>query len=926
MNYPNERRTYLDANHRDVARFSAPSEPSYVLIRNALAMTVENQRSSLDSHRQEVEHDELVALSRFLGVSSAPEDDLMTNDSQKLPGSCQWLIQRDTFQQWRDAMTSKILWLRGRPGAGKSVLASHVINHLRTLGLDCCYYFFAEGDKSKTSINAFLRSIAWQMAALHPEAFSELSYLSNNWKDTPIDKVDHNPVWRRVFSTGLLKIRLRRPQYWVIDALDECKNGSELIKFLRKAQEMWPLCALVTSRAGVETYITSSNPSMEVICETILEDNKSDIAAFLTANLQNLPGATTGAQQSMADRILHNSSGCFLWVNLVLKELRQVHTSAEISQVLDSNPSDMDTLYSRILDEMSHAKFGKDLAKAILTWTTCAFRPLSTDEIHYAIEKDIKDSIDDIGKSISSCCSNLVYSRLSKPMNIASSEDSTALALSNGNVIVYDNTTLLERHAFKHGKPVWSIAFGNAGKRLATGGAKAVRVWDLDSSEQLLTFKVSAVCMALAFIEEDDLLVAVTKNNRIIYWDIVHDSPRDDPIDWTRDFGESDPQLHLKRPTIAAFSVEQSLLAIIYRGEDILLWSLDEDQVYDMYTKDSGSRRFELQKVADGSTTVWAVAFSTTVEANLLVAAYSDGDVIVFDTESGTRLGSIDGINAQTISCSPDGRTLATADSHGIIHLFDLKTLKFIYRLRFDTDTLRTKMLAFTSDNLRLLDIRGHQFRHDTLWSLSPENMEEYIARTDGDTKPRWAVSPLNHDVLVRFEATTASFFSWKTLERVRSIDLPPAQHNIDSLITLQHPQYLVTARRERPHERGSPTAYHLWDFRDFMFQPQLTSTSRSGLATVQPALDFGALGLKVESVIGVANERIIFLTPDYWVCSVEIGLSKVDLNPATGSSRTTDGVVRHFFIPDEWSSLVHRVLVDPSDLISPNSSAAASG
>ncbi|RYP93763.1 hypothetical protein DL770_000135 [Monosporascus sp. CRB-9-2] len=1089
MNYPNERRTYLDANHRDVARFSAPSEPSYVLIRNALAMTVESQRSSLDSDRQEVEHDGLVALSRFLGISSAPEDDLMTNDSQKLPGSCQWLIQRDTFQQWRDAMTSKVLWLRG----------------------------------------------PWQMAALHPEAFAELSYLSNNWKDTPIDKVDHNPVWRRIFSTGLLKIRLRRPQYWVIDALDECKNGSELMKFLRKAQDMWPLCVLVTSRAGVETYITSSNPSMEVICETILEDNKSDIAAFLTANLQNLPGATTGAQQRMADQILHNSSGCFLWVNLVLKELRQVHTSAEISQVLGSNPSDMDSLYSRILDEMSHAKFGKDLAKAILTWTTCAFRPLSTEEIHYAIEKDIKDSIDDIGKSISSCCSNLVYidkagkvqlvhltarefltrkeldseyridrasghkrlalvclrvlsggqsgprrpskarrpgtdvttennsalrdyastylfqhllqvrssdneifielakflsshevlswierlsrnsdlqrlyqagknctnmvtrrmqhtppigiqkeltlverwgtdlvrlvnkfgkqlnqfpssihhlippfcpaesalrkqfvnpyrglniqgcvhtdwddclstisySRLSKPMNIASSEDCTALALSNGDIIVYDNTTLLERHAFKHGEPVWSIAFGNTGKRLATGGAKAVRVWDLDSSEQLLTFKVPAVCMALAFMEEDDLLVAVTKNNCITYWDVVHDNPRDDPIDWTRDFGESDPQLHLKRPTIAAFSVEQSLLAIIYRGEDILLWSLDEDQVYDLYTKDSGSRRFELQKVADGSTTAWAVAFSTTIEANLLVAAYSDGDVIVFDTESGTRRGSIDGINAQTISCSPDGRTLATADSHGIIHLFDLKTLKFIYCLRFDTDALRTKMLAFTSDNLRLLDIRGHQFRHDTLWSLAPENTEEHIARTNGNTKPRWAVSPLNDDVLVRFEATTASFFSWKTLERIRSVDLASAQNNIDSVIPLQHPQYLVTARRERPHERGSPTAYHLWDFRDFMFQPLLTNTLRSEPVTVKPVLDFGALGLKVESVIGVANERIIFLTPDNWVCSAEIGLSEADLNPTTGSSRTTEGVVHHFFIPDEWSSLVHRVLVD---------------
>lgn len=409
MNYHNERRTYLDANHRDVARYSTPNDPSYILVRNALAVTIENQRKSLDSRRQEVKHFEMLALSKFLGVSSAPEDDLMANEFQKLPGTCQWFLQRGAFQQWCNATTSKTLWLRGRPGAGKSVLASHVVSHLQTLNLDCSYFFFKEGDKSKSSINAFLRCIAWQMAVLHPEAFSEIARLSSNWKDSPIDKVDHNPVWRRVFSAGILKIRLKGPQYWVLDALDECKNDSEITRFIKKAQETWSLCVLITSRNDVESYITGSTLSMEVISETILEENKIDIASFLAANLQKLPGATSSAQQNISDQILQNSHGCFLWVNLVLRELQQVHTSAGISQVLDSNPSDMDALYSRVLGDMSRAKFDKDLTKAILTWTTCALRPLLVEEIHEAIEMDIKDTVDDVGKSIGSCCSNLVY-------------------------------------------------------------------------------------------------------------------------------------------------------------------------------------------------------------------------------------------------------------------------------------------------------------------------------------------------------------------------------------------------------------------------------------------------------------------------------------------------------------------------------------
>lgn len=408
MNYPNERRTYLDANHRNVARFSTPGDPSYILVRNALATTVDSQRTSSKTEDRGLAHIELEVLSKFLGVAGAPEDDLITNELQKLPGSCQWLVQKDSFQQWRDALTSKIFWLRGRPGAGKSILSSHVIGHLREKDLDCCYFFFNHGDKGKATINSLLRSMAWQMAVMHPELFATISKVANSWRDPPIDKVDHIPVWRRVFATALSRIRLKKPQYWVIDALDECKNGLELMSFLRKVQEKWPLCILITSRTGVDMYLNTTNPSMEVISETMLEDNKPDISSFLSANLHHLPGATISAQQDMSNRILQNARGCFLWVSLILRELRQVHTAAEINQVLDGNPSDMDALYARILDEMSYAKFGKDLAKAILTWVACAFRPLCLDEIHFAIERDIRDSIDDIGKSISTC-GNLVF-------------------------------------------------------------------------------------------------------------------------------------------------------------------------------------------------------------------------------------------------------------------------------------------------------------------------------------------------------------------------------------------------------------------------------------------------------------------------------------------------------------------------------------
>ena len=933
MNYVNERKMYLEANHRDVARFNSPNDPSYIAIRNALATYIEDKRGSKESAREQVGYDQLEALNKFLAISDAPEDDVMIQDSIRLLGSCEWFPQKDYFQQWKDAACSRVLWMRGRPGAGKSVLSGHIINYLRDLNRDCCFFFFSGSDKPKVTINLFLRSMAWQMAVMHSKILSTVLEVAANWQDGAVSKVDHNPIWRRLYLRGILKVRLNRPQYWVIDALDECKGASELVAFLTRAQEHWPLCILVTSRNPVSTYISSTSPRIDIVSESILEeDTKKDISLFLKLNLDLLPSPSSLGRKAIADQILEASNGCFMWVNLVFKDLRQVNASAEIKRVLATNPEKMDELYSKILTDMANAKFGKDVAKAILTWTTCSFRPLSTEEIHQAIELDIKDTIDDVKRSISTSCGSLIYvdslqkvqlihstarefltrqdlasefaiekpnghrrlaltclhylsssemrasrprklsvpqeqqekspfadyackflfqhisyiksyddevlialskflgsinvlswieylatqsdlqlvfqagktinnllnlqsqhtpplglrrelsllgrwgndlihlvtkfgkqitlhpssihqvippfcpldsaikqqfssphrgfsvqglaatvwddclsiinySKPVKPMTVATSDRLFAMGMSTGKVIIYDDITCQETQTLDHQEPVWCLAIGETGKYLASSGAKSVRVWNIQSWSELFKFSISYMCMALTFTEQDGLLLGAIKNNTFMCWDIINGGIlRDEPANWTRDF-EEQPSIQFRRPTIASFSPHQNLLAIVYRGEDILLWDCEGDRVHDVYEKESGSHLNGSAKVSEGATTVWSLAFSLTIDTTLLAAAYSDGDVVVYDTSSGMVRGILTGINAQILSCSPDGRTLASADSRGIIQLYDFETLKFIYSLECDGDEIGPKALAFTSDSRQVIDIRGNQCR-----------------------------------------------------------------------------------------------------------------------------------------------------------------------------------------------------------------------
>lgn len=60
------------------------------------------------------------------------------------------------------------------------------------------------------------------------------------------------------------------------------------------------------------------------------------------------------------------SKGCFLWVSIVVQELRNAYMSTDQQRILDEIPADMDELYAPILDSMSKAPYGKELAKATI--------------------------------------------------------------------------------------------------------------------------------------------------------------------------------------------------------------------------------------------------------------------------------------------------------------------------------------------------------------------------------------------------------------------------------------------------------------------------------------------------------------------------------------------------------------------------------
>ena len=410
LGYPNESSSYLNANHREICKYADRNDPNYQTVRNTLSSIIDKLRIKVIPARHEAKKQQRKRLVGYLGVSDASEDKLMDIDASRLAGSCEWLIRKESFQEWRDTANVQFYWISAKPATGKTILSGKVVHHLQDLDRDLAFFFFDFRNHVQTTISCFLLSMASQIAHMHMEILQTVLDICDNGDQ--LRNADYRTIWRKLFMEGILRIEFSRRQYWVIDALDECKNGSDLVPLLLRAMEMRSnIHILLTSRDRFESHQQSIHPQVNVVQKEILEDDtKSDIALYLDARIDQLPVFGEADQRDMVSMIMEKSAGCFLWVSLILQELRQAHTSSEIRQILEDVPSDMNALYSRILDSMSKAPaYGKVLTRAILIWAVCSSRPLTTDELYRALQIDIRDKVNNIKASIQSRCGQLVY-------------------------------------------------------------------------------------------------------------------------------------------------------------------------------------------------------------------------------------------------------------------------------------------------------------------------------------------------------------------------------------------------------------------------------------------------------------------------------------------------------------------------------------
>src|SRR5271156_202164 len=371
-------------------------------------------------------------LADYLGVSEAEDEELSNLEDAEVSGSCQWLLNMQSFIDWRDAqidgdpteidlpartrnlaiskrnrldhpLTPRFFWLTGAPGTGKSVLTAHVIRHLENR--DCSFYFLKHSDRSKQNLSGLLKSIAYQMARRDVTLRQSLLSMQKEGGLTA-EKNDIRAIWKQLFVQMIFRTDFQQRQYWIIDALDEGHGGYELVPLLAKIPEHLPISVFLTSRRDL--HLEKLLNRLPVVTEQIeISNTLGDIRLYLEEHVDDLPVQDPVAVEDLIEKLLDKSKGSFLWVRLIMQQLESSWSDTAIDEALENVPEGMEELYSTILEDMTQSS-NKALAKAILEWVICAARPLTTAELQEAIRLHIGQRVFKMEGMIEAVCGQLV--------------------------------------------------------------------------------------------------------------------------------------------------------------------------------------------------------------------------------------------------------------------------------------------------------------------------------------------------------------------------------------------------------------------------------------------------------------------------------------------------------------------------------------
>lgn len=382
-----------------------------------------------DSSQTEIPKENFECLqSLFL---SNPQYDLAAIRSAKgdrVPGTCEWILSQDRYTRWLVEDGPQLLWLTGGPGIGKTMISSFLVEELahlaeRSSQMTLAYYFCDDKIEDRRTATAILRGLLLQLLRQRPILFNHIQNHFDMSRDSLF--TNFHALWG--IFVHIVQDSEAGEVFCLIDALDECEKESRQL-FLTDFTKLF--CSQQSHKTGVKFIVTSrreidieeSLSAVGPAVQNLQVDSERvnhDVHKFINVKvdeLSKMKGYKSALKEKIRCALTEKAGGTFLYVSLVLHDLKRTIIASQVTQKLSELPSNLNKVYDRILGLIETDC--EEIAKLVLCWVSVARRPLTVDELAMALvlgtrkwEKGTRppEELVDEMKDGFKCCEPLVY-------------------------------------------------------------------------------------------------------------------------------------------------------------------------------------------------------------------------------------------------------------------------------------------------------------------------------------------------------------------------------------------------------------------------------------------------------------------------------------------------------------------------------------
>ncbi|KAH0432493.1 heterokaryon incompatibility protein [Colletotrichum camelliae] len=562
-----------------------------------------------------------------------------------------WILENESFLQWLKDPQSRLLWIKGDPGKGKTMLLCGIIDELDKTHKKPVYFFCQAANHRLNTATAVLRGLIYFLVKQQPAL---VTYVRKEYVHAGKRLFEDANAWYALSSMliAMLADPLLGDQILIVDALDECSTDLQrILDFVSKSSSSrakW----IVSSRnlSTIEQGLGSSTQKVRLSLELNEKAISAAVRVYIHHKVTQLASKNRYDDRTtelVRSHLTSNANDTFLWVALVYAQ-RFILSHRTVFEITPMQLYASALVFSPTRSLVREA-FKADISKTIVKLPRV---PADWDASLWTLEND--DAV----------------------ASLTASSQLLASLYSVGSIKIWD---------------------------LNTGA----RVLTLDYRKNNDVFK------SVMFTANDQQIASVSDNGTIKIWDLATGACLS-AFDGYHGWLERDPLSTDNQPLVSSIMCQVRKIwdavsvacVLTFEDNNSKAWSVtltaESQQVA------SARRGPTVWDVISGKITFdkserhGRDVIALTADGQRLASGSEDATIRIWNLASGKCTATLrDGDQVTSVMFSADCRWLASGSHNGSLNLWDLNTSTRV--LTLEGHKAEITSIAFTANNQRLI-------------------------------------------------------------------------------------------------------------------------------------------------------------------------------------------------------------------------------